>query len=98
MRARETDGFNSPRLVAMGRELKRLMELQVLPWPHNLYGPAMMSQSLQQQKPRNEAQCICGKDHRQNIPWTRKSLYGNGFSVAYFCSSTCKSRAARENG
>jgi hypothetical protein len=100
MRARETDGFNIPRLVAMGQEVKRLMmePVLMLPWPQNLFAQqAAMSQTLQQLKPRTDAQCICGKEHRQLWPRTVRSTYGHGFNVTYYCSNACKTRAAQQD-
>lgn len=44
----------------------------------------------------SDALCVCGQAHRQNIPWTQRNPYGNGFSVAYFCSASCKGYAVAE--
>ncbi len=92
----QRDPFGAPRFVVMGQELKRLMGLS---WQHELYGDhaAKMSQALQQQKPRNADLCPCGKEHRHNIPRTIRSTYGFGFSVTYYCSNACKSRAAQQD-
>jgi len=71
-----------------------------LPWPRALYRDhtgLVAAQSLQQQSRLNaDDKCICGDAHRHNVPWTRRSLYGPGWVVQYFCGQTCKSRAVRE--
>ncbi len=72
-----------------------------LSWPHNLFADAtnmvLMAQAMQQQTPRNDALCTCGKEHRHLVPRTVKSMYGNGFNVTYYCSNSCKSRAAQQD-
>lgn len=93
------DFAHAERFRVIGEELRRMMNepVPMLPWPHNLFGPIMMSQPLQQQKPRNDALCICGKGHRQLWPRTTKSTYGHGFNVTYYCSNACKTRAAQQD-
>ena len=92
----ERDPFGALRFVVMGQELKRLMESPRLDWAANLYGPAQMSQALQQQELRSEDLCTCGKEHRRLWPRTRHSEYGHGFNVMYYCSDACKSKAVRQ--
>lgn len=90
----------TPKALARGKELREMEQLPVLPWPRELYrdhSGLQMSQTLTQQKPRKDSLCVCGKEHRQNIPRTIRSTYGFGFSVTYYCSNACKSRAAQQD-
>ena len=93
-----SDPIYQARFRIVGELLKRLMDTPALPWPRDLYRDCtgLMAQPLQQQTPRNDALSICGKEHRQNIPRTIRSTYGHGFSVTYYCSNSCKSRAAQQ--
>jgi hypothetical protein len=97
------DFAHNPVFVQRGNEMQAMIlePVPMLPWPLNLFADAdnkvLQAQALQQQTPRNDALCICGKEHRQLYPRTVKSTYGHGFSVTYYCSNACKTRAAQQD-
>lgn len=98
------DAFDTKRIRRNAAELRALWGLPLtdLPWPRNLYqdhSGLVAAQALQHQHSAKLGDlCTCGKEHRKLYPRTRKSDYGNGFNVTYYCSNTCKSNAVRAEG
>ena len=75
-----------------------LTRLPDLPWPRNLFaehtGILKARASQQHLFLKDYEKCICGKPHHQLYPRTKRSEYGNGFKVTYYCSDACKGNAA----
>ena len=72
--------------------------LPQLGWRHDLFADHIVHMDkMVAFKPRVKAEdaCICGKPHRQNVSYTKRSPIGTGFSVRYFCCNNCKSKAIR---
>ena len=78
-------------------ELRHLESLPVvdLPWPRNLFSVNFMVFVFRNPQDKPQDLCICGKDHHKLYPRTRRSEYGHGFNVTYYCSDACKTNAVR---
>lgn len=91
---REDAYLYSKASVERGRELRMMERLTALEWPSDLFSAATAPAPTGTLK--NGDACTCGKPHRQNFPRTKRSPYGQGFDITYYCSDTCKSRSVRE--